>query len=373
MKMFLATILFAPFMALAQSHLPQLSCELSKTSVFKADNVLEIKMKGKFPASDMSAAEIQYQDQQSSTEKSIPVNVSRRGKSRGWRCDFKPIRITWGEDQKNLSKNTIFENIKGRDMKLTTHCSYTKGTIEENKDINEVVIKEYMIYKILKAFGLPAFDVRLTKVQYIAEDNTPQVEGMGFFIESSAQFADRCGLTHVQQNEVFNTVSDMNKQIYILYLYARLISDAKDFMVDAGHNSELFFKANKEQVESKVVQTLVAYDFNDSGQVNSGIAPYWNFSPAWDNWFDLFKQGPFTRDGYLSANLTSEEKAAWTEGLVEQAKLLITKKSAVIKVIEESPLQSDSKKQFIEHVKMLVKQFKKMVKNPQSLEDQTKN
>ena len=101
MKMLLATILFFPFIALAQSQLPQLSCEQSKASVFKTDDVLDIKMKGKFPVSDMAKAEIQYKDQLSSIEKSIPVSVSKRGKSRGWSCDFKPIRITWGENQKN--------------------------------------------------------------------------------------------------------------------------------------------------------------------------------------------------------------------------------------------------------------------------------
>jgi hypothetical protein len=51
----------------------------------------------------------------------------------------------------------------------------------------------------------------------------------------------------------------------------------------SGHNSELFFAVNEDATASKVVQILAPYDFNDSGLVNSGIAPFWNFSPDWNS------------------------------------------------------------------------------------------
>lgn len=366
MKISLLSILFIPFIGFAQSEVPKTSCKASPTPLFQNDELLEIKMEGSFPASSESkSAEIQYVDK-NNTEKSIPVMVTKRGKSRGYRCSFTPIRITWTEDQKDLSRRTIFKNIKGRDMKLTTHCKYTSGTIEQNQETNELVIKEYIIYKILKAFDLPAFDVRLTKVVYTDKDNSSEVEGMGFFIESSSQYADRCSLSHANQAVAREAFGNMNKQIYIPYLFARLISDARDYVVEYGHNSELFLAEKQEKSASNVAQIVTPYDFNDSGQVNSGIAPYWNFSPDWEKWFNLLKEGPFTRDGYLSPRLTSEEKAAWTAGLAQQAKQLVAKKQAVLNVIDNSPLSSESKKQFKAHIEMLIKQFKKIIKNPSS-------
>lgn len=358
MKILLATILIliVPFTSLAAGNWPEVSCKQSESPVFQSNDVLEISLKGDFPVSDSAnPAEIKY------LGKTIPVALASRGKSRAT-CEFKPIRISWDKN-KELKKGTIFENTKGQDMKLTVHCRYTEGTIAQNQDANEVIIKEYMIYKILKTFGLPAFDVRIAKVQYFDRNDKPTVEGMGFFIESSAQLADRCGLAHAKREETKEAVGpNMNKQIYIPYLFSRLITDASDFILeyDGGHNSEPFFKLNADPTAKKVTQVVVPYDFNDSGQVNSGVAPYWSFSPRWDYWFNLLRKGPFTRDGSVTA-LTLDQQKLWTEGIIEQAQQLVAKKDDVMKLIDESPLQQTSKNEFRAHVDMLIKQFDKLI------------
>ncbi len=357
MKTLFVTLLLSPWVASAAELWPEISCGPSQSSLFQSTEPLEISMKGNFPVDDLKAAEIVVVDALKAQPKTIPISVERRGKSRGNGCQFKPIRVVWGEKQQELRKGSVFEGTKGQDMKLTVHCSYSEGTIADHQSENEVIIKEYMVYKILKAFGLPAFDVRLTKVQYKDPEGKQKVEGFGFFIESSAQLADRCGLKHVKRDEVLDAVGPtMNKQIYLPYLFSRLITDARDFIVeyDGGHNSEPFVDA------AKVTQVIVPYDFNDSGQVNSGIAPYWSFSPSYDYWFNLLRQGPFTRDSGITM-LNSVEKELWTSGVIEMAKRLIAKRNSVHSMIDDSPLLKESKNDFHAHIDMLIGQFQKIV------------
>lgn len=357
MKAIGVTLLLIPLITPAAELWPEISCGPSPSPLFQSSEPLEISMKGTFPVRELQNAEILVLDAVKNQQKSIPISVEARGKSRGNNCEFKPIRVVWGEKQQELRAGSVFEGTKGQDMKLTVHCSYTSGGIADHPAENEVIIKEYMVYKMLKTFGLPAFDVRLTKVQYKDAEGKPMVEGIGFFIESSAQLANRCGLKHVKRDEVLGAVGpSMNKQIYLPYLFSRLITDARDFIVqyDGGHNSEPFTDA------AQVTQAIVPYDFNDSGQVNSGIAPYWSFSPNYDYWFNLLRQGPFTRDSSITS-LDPTEMKLWRSGAIEMAKRLIAKRNAVHDAIDESPMLKESKNGFHAHVDMLVGQFQKIV------------
>lgn len=357
MKRFLTIVSFLPLSALAQG-LPSVTCTASKSPLFRSNETLELTVKGEFPVgSDQAPAEIKYLDPETGIEKSIAMSVAGRGKSRRWGCVFPPIRISWGADKKVLRDNTIFDRTKGQDMKLTTHCRYSEGDIASNREVNEVIIKEYMIYKIIKSFGLPVFDVRLAKIQYVDNDNKTKVQGMGFFMESNAQLGDRCGLTHAKRDEVAEAVGEkMNKQLHVPYLFSRLISDARDFVLDyiGGHNSEPFYDS------LKVTRVVVPYDFNDSGQVSSGIVPHWTFSPHWDFWFDRLRRGPFERGGYL-LSISEEEKQAWTTNVIAQARQLIAKQEEVLTMIQQSPLQPASKDQFTKHVQMLIREFQRIV------------
>lgn len=334
---------------------PEVSCQQTKVPLFQSSQTIEIELKGTFPVSeDKTPAEIKYRSADS--EAIIPVDVAQRGKSR-LSCPFRPVRIFWGENRDVNVQGTIFEHVKGQDMKLTTHCRYDQGTIAEHTEDNEVILKEYVVYKILKAFDLPTFDVRLAKLRYTDASDRLTTEGYGFFIESDAQLAKRCDLEHVKSEDVVAAVQAMDKQIYIPYLYSRLISDARDFMVEyeGGHNSEPFWTLEK------ITKLVVPYDFNDSGLVNSGIAGPWTFTPTTAAWFNLMRAAPFTRDSDRIPLADDLEMTAWKNNMVSMAELLLPRKSAVLKVIDESPLQEESKELFRAHIEMLMGQFEKII------------
>lgn len=347
-------LMLLPTLAFANPTWPKVTCSDSDVPLFQSEEVLDLTFKGTFPVNaEQLPAEIDYVHPTNRIEKVIPVKVVQRGKTRGWSCPFRPVRIIWNEN-KELLQETPFENVRGTDMKLVAHCRYTAGTIEENEEANDVIVKEYTVYKILKAFGLPVHNVRLTKIQYADKENKPTVEGYGFFLESNSLVAHRCGLTHAKPEEIPVVAgASMNKMIYIPYLFSRLISDARDFIVESGHNSEPFYDANK------ATQLVVPYDFNDSGQVNSGIAPYWNFTPDLETWFGRLRKGPFTRDSY-EVQLTPEEQKTWKTGIAEMAKILIPKKKQVLKAIDEAPLAEKSAEQFRKHIDDLMEHFEKI-------------
>jgi hypothetical protein len=171
-------------------------------------------------------------------------------------CRFPPLRLNFVKSQ---TKDTLFH--KQDKVKLVTHC--------RNSGVyREVVLREYVAYRILNVMADTSFRVRLMRITYVDTDSKNE-EGtrLGFVVETKDRLAKRLGLSVLHtpsvdakflNPEYANTVS----------LYHYLIGNTDFSSIKGGragtccHNHALFGN-DDEPVWS------VPYDFDQAGLVNA--------------------------------------------------------------------------------------------------------
>jgi len=171
-------------------------------------------------------------------------------------CRFPPIRVNFVKSQ---TKGTLFH--KQDKVKLVTHC-------QNSGKYREVVLREYVAYRILNVIADASFRVRLMRITYVDTDNKNEENSrLGFVIEGKDRLAKRLGLSVLEIPSVdANSLSPEYANTVSLYHY--LIGNT-DFSSIKGakagtccHNHALF--GNEEEPVWSV-----PYDFDQSGLVNA--------------------------------------------------------------------------------------------------------
>ncbi len=124
------------------------------------------------------------------------VKVQARGSGRLSHCAFAPFKI----DLKGDLGQSLMEGITS-DMKVVTHCDGAFFPTTEKAD--EVLLKEYLLYKILRAFGIPEFDVRLIKMRYLTPTGALVADRYAFFIEPKENLVTRYPSLKSDADEAF--------------------------------------------------------------------------------------------------------------------------------------------------------------------------
>lgn len=190
----------------------------------------------------------------------LDIGIRPRGKSRRDRqvCTFPPLRL---DLPKAELKQTLFK--KQNKLKLVTHC-------KTNKSHEQVLLREYLAYRILNLLTEASFRVRLLNVTYIDDERPGRpVTRLGFLIEDKKRLARRLDTTLVDTLRV-----DRRKlapaPTTIAELFQFLISNT-DFSFTAGPvNDKCCHNAVPVAgVAGAVIP--VPYDFDVSGLVD---APY---------------------------------------------------------------------------------------------------
>jgi hypothetical protein len=199
-------------------------------------------------------ASISYTDN-TGQEKSLPISIRTRGHFRRdpTNCNFPPLRLDFSE---SATENTIFEDQK--ELKLVTHCRTRSDKFEQ------IVIKEYLAYRIYNLLTDESFRVKLARITYEDTDGKkPSFTQFGFIIEPAKQMAARNGCDILDNSNVHQERTDKEKMM-ILCIFQYLIGNT-DWSVPALHNIVLL-TANLQNPP-----VAVPYDFDWSGMVN---APY---------------------------------------------------------------------------------------------------
>lgn len=210
-------------------------------SLFGREKILEITIQGKFPKIKTSQkGNIIYNDGfRRWTEK---VELEPRGKTRQ-ACPLSPFKIILN---KNRSERTpLFSNIRKK-LKFVTNCR-----IKQQEGLhNEILLREFAIYKIINKLGFASFKVRLAKVTYVNNNNVIVDKGFGFFIENKKDALERMGFridksfqsrSGIKETKVLDSVSSDLKERY--QLESKLIkfifgaTDRDDFSWCGGQNS----------------------------------------------------------------------------------------------------------------------------------------
>ncbi len=234
--------------------------------LFASHDPIEVTLSGPFRSIARDKADKQEERPGTLTfsdatgEHTVPVQLRARGKSRRVRevCTFPPIRLNLA---KKDVKGTVFE--KQDKLRLVSYCK-TSASYEQ------LVLKEYLAYRILNVLTDTSFRVRLMRVNYVDTDRKDKVTSKpSFVIEHKDRLARRLGVQPISVAKVNPSAHDPGAAA-LAELYQYLISNT-DFSFAAGpagdeccHNAVLFSGADGNVLP-------VPYDFDVSGLVD---APY---------------------------------------------------------------------------------------------------
>jgi hypothetical protein len=181
------------------------------------------------------------------------IQLCARGHFRRENCTVPPILLNF----RNPTSPKLYKLGK---LKLVIGC----GT---SSDDEQLILKEYLIYKIYNLLEEKSFRTRLLKVNY--QDSRGKMKPFSqyaFLIEDDADLAKRNGCIK-KDNQQWQTESTDRSTMTMVAVFQYMISNG-DWSVPNNHNTRLIFeKANK-----GALPYVVPYDFDHSGFVNASYA-----------------------------------------------------------------------------------------------------
>ncbi|MBL7738226.1 MAG: hypothetical protein JNK14_03345 [Chitinophagaceae bacterium] len=181
------------------------------------------------------------------------IQLSARGEFRRTNCYMPSMKL----DFKNPSSLQL-----ARLKKLKMVCGCSRGTTNEN-----LVLKEYLIYKMYNLLTDMSFRVRLLHITY--RDTKRKIKPYsqyGFFIEDVDEMAKRNKCYEVE-NITFHTQSTNRTQMTLVSLFQYMIGNT-DWAVPTYHNIKLM----RPKKDSLATPFTVPYDFDYCGLVNAEYA-----------------------------------------------------------------------------------------------------
>jgi hypothetical protein len=232
--------------------------------LFQDDATLEVTIEAplttlvrKRPKDDYLPGVFRFTNSDGSTV-DLDLEIRTRGHSRHDTCDYPPLSLNF---KKSQTKGTLFDN--QNKLKLVIHCKFFDR-------FEQMVLREYLAYRILNVLTDMSFRVRLLRVKYVnTEKNKDGQVRYAYLIEHKNRLAKRYDLKDLEIDRT-SVSSIQADQLNLTSVFAFLIGNT-DFSPIAGapdneccHNYVLFGKD-----DSPVL--AIPYDFDQSGLVD---APY---------------------------------------------------------------------------------------------------
>ncbi len=182
-----------------------------------------------------------------------PIMVAPRGHFRREYCNIPPVMI----DFSNAGSPRLSPLGK---LKLVIGCG-TSGNDEQ------LLIREYLAYKIYNVLEEKSFRVRLVKVNY--RDSKSRVKSFSqyaFLIEDDNDLAERNGCIKKPKAQYLTENTDRALMTKVA-VFEYMISNG-DWSVPNNHNIRLIYEKNN----PGALPYVVPYDFDHSGFVNASYA-----------------------------------------------------------------------------------------------------
>jgi len=256
------TILIATSIFLTLSASAQVS--EAPDPLFQDDETLQVTITAPLttlvrerPKDDYLPGVFQYTESDG-TVVDLDLEIRTRGHFRHKTCDYPPLSLNL---KKSQTDGTLFD--KQNKLKLVIHC-------DQSERYEQIVLREYLAYRILNAVTDMSFRARLLRVTY--DNNEEQGDGQvryGFLIEHKNRLAKRLDRKDLEVERT-TVASIQPDQLNLTSVFEYLIGNT-DFSPIAGaldneccHNYVLF---------GNDIDPLLAipYDFDQSGLVE---APY---------------------------------------------------------------------------------------------------
>ena len=203
------------------------------------------------------------------TELALDLKLRTRGNYRRQEehCDFAPIRLNFRTRQ---VVGTVFS---GQDkLKMVTHCE------NGNPRYEQLLLREYLAYRILNKLTKKSFSVRLMRVNYIDTEGSKPMKKLGFVIEDDDDVAARNGMRVIKTGDITSDDLDEEQQ-NLVNLFQYLIGNTEYSLFRSEPNKDCCHNADLMAVHEDGPYTPLPYDFDFAGIVN---APYAQPNPRYD-------------------------------------------------------------------------------------------
>lgn len=249
---FLALLLVSSLLPNAQTS------RIDSIKFFKDEGLIDMTLTTDIRELQSSKGEEIYQDASVSCrfpDSSVineKIRIAARGHFRREFCNIPPLLLNF--------HNTTSPRLSSLGkLKLVIGCG-------NNTEDEQLVLKEYLAYKMYNLLEEKSFRVRLVRVNY--RDTNGKLKPFSqyaFFIEDDDDMARRNGCEKREKAQFLTESTDRDMMTKVA-AFEYMISNG-DWSVPGNHNIKLIF-AKKEQT----VPFAIPYDFDHSGFVNADYA-----------------------------------------------------------------------------------------------------
>ncbi len=180
------------------------------------------------------------------------LKVSLRGNFRRMQCgDIPPLKLNFKKKDLTAAGLTKFD-----DYKLVTHC------ITDESAAKELVLKEYLAYKLYNSLTENSFRVQLLNITFKDTQSGETIKQSGFIIEDTAELRNRIGAEKVEESYSLPSARFNQDQLRQAAIFQYAIGNF-DWRLSTGRNLKY--------VQKDGVILAIPYDFDFSVFVD---APY---------------------------------------------------------------------------------------------------
>ncbi len=187
-------------------------------------------------------------------EEHFHLETKPRGVFRKANCAFPPLKIRFPDEVLEAGGFKDYPTLK-----LVTHC-------EEELGYDQLIIKEYLTFKLYNVLTDNSFRTQLLKVTYCdANKKHDNIERFGFVIEHPRELADRMNGRIL--SEKYGAPKNIHKPQYKIFTLFQYMVGNTDWGLSNRHNVKLI-QPNAGDIK---IPMPVPYDFDFCGLVD---APY---------------------------------------------------------------------------------------------------
>ncbi|MEL6942038.1 MAG: hypothetical protein AAFO82_05165, partial [Bacteroidota bacterium] len=177
------------------------------------------------------------------------IKLQKRGKFRRMHCEgLSPLKMFF--DKEHLEQKGL---AKFNDMKVVNYC------MEDREIARELLLKEYLAYKMYNELTEESFRVKLLKVNYKDTQSKRKIKQWVILIEDTAEMRKRIGAKKYKMVERLEDNNFDTSRMQLTALFQYMIGNA-DWNVVLEKNTKVIEKGGR--------VLAVPYDFDFSGLVN---------------------------------------------------------------------------------------------------------
>jgi hypothetical protein len=181
------------------------------------------------------------------------IRVEARGNMRRTICNMPPMKMNFH----NTTSPILYPL---GSLKMVIPCF-------DNTNYDQLLLKEYLIYKMYNLITEKSFRVRLLDITYTDSDENKKPFALhAFFMEDSKALARRNDCNDLKDLTLHSESTDRN-QMTLVALFEYMIGNT-DWGVSKNHNTILIGPAE----DSTALPFVIPYDFDYSGLVNADYA-----------------------------------------------------------------------------------------------------